>query len=62
MKNKKLGNITVEPVEDPKNPGQLYVDSFGWTPHVGVNFTGEHGRFQKGWIPLELWNQLPEVK
>lgn len=61
MKKKKFGNIIVEPVDDPKNPGQLYVDKFGWTEHIGVNFTNEAGRWHKGWFPLELWTQLPEV-
>ena len=61
MKNKKLGNLTLEPVEDPNKPGELYTGTFGWTVHAGVNFLDQAGRFQKGWIPLDLWNALPDA-
>lgn len=61
MKKKKLGNIIIEPVEDPANPGQLYKGTFGWTEHAGVNYHDAAGRYHKGWIPLALWELLEEA-
>lgn len=35
-------------------------DKFGNTPHVGVYFQTPDGNYFSGWIPLALWESLPE--
>lgn len=61
MKSKNLGNLTLEPVEAPNKSGELHTSTFGRTVHAGVNFLDAAGRFQKGWVPLDLWNILPDA-